>query len=337
MTNENPFACKPKEIKIEVTSACNLACSFCYKGKHADAPARQAPEDRVLGWIDWAVDNQVPGVRFTGGEPTTHPAIKLFCNYAHLRGRSIVINTNGVSAASLYADLLRVVDMFCLSLPTLDDAKMDEICGRRGVLEKKKAFLRQAVAECRPVNLLTALLPETKGQLEQFLLFARQYRGVRWKALRLKATPEDPRPWTRRDVQEFALEVASLMDRYPDEIRGINLAAPFCAVEPVELGARVFGGRVADCGPYHSLVVDLDGRLRSCYGAQEPLATAPTPLADILGSEGLRNYSEPAALPNRCRSCPYGERCAGGCRNWRGMVEHQGKWVDYLAGFLPQA
>ncbi|MBI5524044.1 MAG: radical SAM protein [Desulfarculus sp.] len=337
MTTDNPFACKPNEIKIEVTSACNLACSFCYKGEYVDAPARQAPEDQVLDWIDWAVDNQVPGVRFTGGEPTMHPAIKLFCNYAHLRGRRITLNTNGVSLASLYADLLRVVDGFCLSLPTLDAAKMDEICGRRGVLEKKLAFLRQAVAQFRPVNLLTALLPETKSHLEEFLLLARQYPGVRWRPLRLKATPEQPRPWTRKDAQDFAQEVAALMDRYPEDVGGINLAAPFCAVEPMDLGARVFGGRVANCGPYHSLVVDLDGRLRSCYGVRDPLATEPTTLAEVLGSQSLRNCAEPASLPDHCQACPHVGRCAGGCRNWSGLVEHQGKWVDYLAGFLPRA
>jgi MoaA/NifB/PqqE/SkfB family radical SAM enzyme len=282
MASGNPFSCQPREIKIEVTSACNLACSFCYKGEYAEASARQAPEERVLGWIDWAVENGLRGVRFTGGEPTMHPSIKLFCNYAHLRGRSITVNTNGVAPASLYADLLRVVDVFCLSLPTLDAAEMDEICGRPGVLAKKLAFLSQAVAQCRPVSLLTALRPESKGRLEEFLLLARQHKGVWWKALRLKATPEDPRPWTRQDVQDFALEVAALMDRYPEDVQGINLAAPFCAVEPVELGARVFGGRVADCGPYHSLVADLDGRLRACYGARENLGAVSATLAEIL-------------------------------------------------------
>ncbi len=337
MTNENSPICQPREIKIELTGACNLACSFCYKGEYASRAVRQAPEERVLSWIDWAVDNDVRGVRFTGGEPTMHPSIKFFCNYAHLRGRSVIVNTNGVKSAGLYADLLRVADFFFLSMPTLDAARMDEICGGRGVLAKKLAFLEQATAKGRPVVLLTALLPENKGHLEEFVLLARRYRGVFWRPLRLKATAEQPRPWTRQDARDFALEVAALMDCYQEEIVGIALAAPFCAVEPVELGARVFRGRVANCGPYHSLVVDLDGGLRSCYGARETLATAPVPLTKLVAGEAMCRCVEPSELPGHCRACPYVKRCAGGCRNWPGLVEYQGKFVDYLAGYLPPA
>lgn len=337
MTNANPFACQPAEIKIELTGACNLACTFCYQGEAGPEAPRHAPEDQVLGWIDWAVDNGVRGVRFTGGEPTVHPAIKFFCNYAHLRGRFVTLNTNGVSPDGLYADLLRVVDFVCLSLPTLDHGRMDEITGRSGVLAKKLAFLDQALAECRPVALLTALLPENKGRLEGFVRLTQAHPGAIWSALRLKANPAAPRIWTRRDVQDFAVEVAGLMDRYPETARGIELAAPFCAVEPAELGARVFRGRLGQCGPYKSLAVGLDGGLRACYGAREILAPAPLPLADILAGEALRACAGPEALPADCRACPHLTRCGGGCRNWPGLVEHQGRQVDYLAGCLPPA
>lgn len=335
MNSQDPFTCQPYEIKIEVTAACNLACSFCYQGPPGQAPARHAPEEQVLGWIDWAVDNGVPGVRFTGGEPTVHPSIKFFCNYAHLRGRFVLINTNGMAPEGLYADLLKVVDWLNLSLPTLDPGRMDEITGRRGVLAKKLATMRQALEAGKGVALLTALLPENKGRLEEFVSLVLAHPGVVWGALRLKATPEEPRPWTRQDAQDFALEVADLMDRYPSVMRGIRLAAPFCAVRPLELGARVFHGRTGQCGPYRSLAVGLDGALRACYGAPKPLALAPRPLAEILAGQDLCASAGPEALPEECRACPHVSSCAGGCRNWPGLVEHHGKWVDHLAGFLP--
>jgi radical SAM protein with 4Fe4S-binding SPASM domain len=182
------------------------------------------------------------------------------------------------------------------------------------------------------VALLTALLPENKGRLEEFVRLTREHPGGLWSPLRLKATPDTPRPWSRGDAQDFALEVARLMELYPEQVGGIRLATPFCAVEPVELGARVFLGRAEQCGPYHSLAVGLDGALRACYGAQVILPTAA--LTEIAQSPGLRDCAALDCLPEECRACAHVARCAGGCRNWPGLVEHRGKWVDHLAGFL---
>jgi radical SAM protein with 4Fe4S-binding SPASM domain len=329
------FSFQPRELKIEVTGACDLACSFCYQGLAVGAPGRHAPEDQVLGWIDWAVDNDIPMVRFTGGEPTLHPAIKVFCNYAHLRGRFIILNTNGLAPEGLYADLLRVVHHLHLSLPVLDPGRMDAICGARNVLSRKMALMRQALEAGRGVGLLTALLPENKGRLEEFVLLAREHPGASWSPLRMEATPVMPRPWSRQDAGDFAREVAQLMELYPQDVKGIRLATPFCAVEPLSLGAKVFMGRAEQCGPYHSLVAGLDGRLRGCYCIQGTLETGT--LAEIAGSQDLWNCAALASLPEECQACPHVARCGGGCRAWPGLVEHRGRWVDHLAGFIAPA
>jgi radical SAM protein with 4Fe4S-binding SPASM domain len=329
MISERQLTLNPRELKIEVTGACNLACSFCYQDKQGIGQARHSPEEQVLGWIDWAVDNGLPTVRFTGGEPTLHPAIRMLCNYAHLRGRRLIVNTNGLAPAGLYDDLLRVVDFFCLSLPVLDAARLDQISGGRGALGKKLDFLRQALAAGRPVALLTPLLPENKGRLVEFVDLVRKHPGAIWSPLRLKPTPRDPRPWTRRDAQDFALEVAGLMDHYPAEVKGIHWATPFCAVEPLELGARVFHGWAEQCGPHRSLAVGLEGGLRACYGARQTLRLAP--LAELLQGPDLGGHASLASLPEVCQGCAYVWRCAGGCRGQLGLVRRQGGWVDHLA------
>jgi MoaA/NifB/PqqE/SkfB family radical SAM enzyme len=97
------FPINPFELKLEITQACNLRCSFCYLG---DAELwrdnRHLPDDEVLRWIDRDVENRIPAVRFTGGEATIHPGIRLFCNYAYLQNRRIILNTNAMADASLY-------------------------------------------------------------------------------------------------------------------------------------------------------------------------------------------------------------------------------------------
>lgn len=183
------------------------------------------PDDDVFRWIDWAVDNGLSPVRFTGGEPTLHPRLKVYCGYARLRQRFVI-------------------------------------------------------------------------------------------------------------AQEFVVEMAGLMERYPEQVKGIFLAVPFCAVSPVELGARVFHGRVPDCGPYGSLTVNARGRLQACCCVREEL-TGGT-LAELKTRPDFQAVCSRAVLPEECQRCAHVSRCGGGCRKPEGMVLHRGRYIDYLAQFVKE-
>ncbi len=55
MTGELGFPVKPLELKLEISQACQLSCSFCYLGKTGLwRKKRFMPEEEVLSWIDWA-------------------------------------------------------------------------------------------------------------------------------------------------------------------------------------------------------------------------------------------------------------------------------------------
>ena len=74
MKHELGFNVRPLELKIEITRACNLECSFCYLGDpQLWRKEEHMPGKEVLAWIDWTQDNGIPGVRFTGGEAILHP------------------------------------------------------------------------------------------------------------------------------------------------------------------------------------------------------------------------------------------------------------------------
>jgi radical SAM protein with 4Fe4S-binding SPASM domain len=323
----------PYELKIEITDLCNLRCRFCYLGEEHRQGARFMPEDDVLRWIDWTVDNSVPTVRFTGGEAMLHPRIEMFCYYAHLRGRYIILNTNGTGDDSLYRKLFRVVNDVRISLPTLDDGRMDELTGGTDVLAGKKDVIRLALEAGVPqICLLTALLPELHGTMENFIRFARISPRIIWMPLRYESTPTNPRPWTREDAQAFAEEMAGLMKQYPEEAKGIFLAMPFCGVRPVSLGAGVFHGRTRDCGPFAALNVNAGGRMQACFEVCEMEGVRS--LAEIRCSPEINACASIESLPDECRRCKYVVLCAGGCRKPYGLVQHNGKLIDYLAGFL---
>ena len=323
----------PRELKIEITGSCDLSCTFCYLGEEAHGAARFMPEEGVLRWIDWAVDNGVPGVRFTGGEATLHPEIEMFCYYAHLRGRHVILNTNGMADDRLYRKLFRVVNDLRISLPALDAALVDQLTSGKNVLAKKHEVIGLALESRMPrITLLTPLVTELHGSLESFVLFSRTSPRLFWMPLRYESTPLSPHPWTRHDAQAFALEMADLMDRYPEDARGIYLAVPFCGVTPMELGAKVFHGRAEDCGPFVALNVNADGKMQACFGAAE--MEGPRPLDEIRNCREIKSCISAEALPAECAACVHTARCAGGCRKPSSLVPHGGRQVDYLAGFL---
>ncbi|MDP2849226.1 MAG: radical SAM protein [Humidesulfovibrio sp.] len=332
MRKERSLSIDPLELKIEITRACNLRCSFCYLGKGQEWLAnRHMPVGDVLRWIDWCVDNDIPGVRFTGGEATMHPDIEMLCNYAHLQKRYVILNTNGMADPRLY-DRLLVNDMR-VSVPTLDAKRMDDLTGRIGVFQKKVSLLdRMAARKSVRVHMLTPLAPELVGNLEEFVLFLRERPRLKWLPLRLESSPDEPRPITRGQMQSLAEEMDDLMRRYPEQVPGIVLAVPFCSVTPTSLGARVFMGKKVCCGPYVALNVDFDGVMTTCFDRYQ--------INEIGSMEAVRNSPElrPCrtleSLPAECHACEYVEQCAGGCTRPEGLVEHNGGRVDYLAGFV---
>jgi radical SAM protein with 4Fe4S-binding SPASM domain len=323
----------PRELKIEITDTCHLRCTFCYHGRKTPKGTRFMPEEQVLYWIDWAVENGIPAVRFTGGEATLHPQIGMFCCYAHLRGRYTILNTNGMSNERIYREIFGMIDDVRISLPTLNAEHMDFLTGGVGMLVRKKNVIRMALdAGVSHVCLLTPLLPELHGELEGFIRFAETSPRLFWMPLRFESTPALPRPWTAADAQTFAEEMADLMDRYPKEAQGIFLATPFCSVRPTHLGARVFHGRVEDCGPFVALNVNAQGRMQACFDVGEMGSVRS--LREIKSCPEIRTCISEEALPFECRSCAHLTRCAGGCRKPYGLVQHNGQWVDYLACFI---
>ncbi|OPY16194.1 MAG: hypothetical protein A4E69_00287 [Syntrophus sp. PtaB.Bin138] len=94
----------------------------------------------------------------------------------------------------------------------------------------------------------------------------------------------------------------------------------------------MFHGRTRDCGPFVALNVNARGRMQACFDVCE--LTETRNLEEIRKSPEILSCASTEALPAECLLCAYLARCAGGCRKPYGLVQHGGRNIDYLAGYL---
>lgn len=147
-------------VRIAVTSACNLRCTYCLKD---DAPAqtqRLATPDAarliaLLGGIG------VKKIRFTGGEPLLHPSIAELVSIAKTTPGidAIRITTNGVLLDRQLDALVEAgLDGVNLSLDTLDREKFISITRRNRFAQVRKALDRLLATPGLTVKINTLML-----------------------------------------------------------------------------------------------------------------------------------------------------------------------------------
>ena len=117
---DTPMAISPQSISLNVSSSCNLACTYCYAGRGSFAGAQsggmawetaRAAIDRLLV----SCDRTAPAtIGFLGGEPfVNRPLIHRIVHYTAARGRALgqdvrfSVTTNGTLLQPADIDLMR--------------------------------------------------------------------------------------------------------------------------------------------------------------------------------------------------------------------------------------
>lgn len=87
----------PNSIQIQVTKACNFACSFCYANAiNAGAPGSHMPFDQAKRLIDKIFTWGVPQLQWVGGETFVNKDFPRIVEYAKSLGLVQNIITNGI-------------------------------------------------------------------------------------------------------------------------------------------------------------------------------------------------------------------------------------------------
>lgn len=108
---------RPLFATINVTTACNLDCRYCFLQPRSNLHMSRRDFERVVAEL---AEAQVFFMNISGGEPFVHPQIADFLRIAHERIRHVMVLTNGTRITaehrSAIADILRGKGAFTLQI-----------------------------------------------------------------------------------------------------------------------------------------------------------------------------------------------------------------------------
>lgn len=308
----------PTAIKIELTYACNLACSFCYNSNVADTRREKMDTPSAIRVLDRIYESGVRQVRLTGGEPFVHDGFETIVLHARAKGFFVRVNTNGTRLTPEGIGRFRgVVDAFLFSLHELEPANVARV----------KSLIAACAAAGIEANVNTIISPELVANVDAFADTVEGLPG-RWILQRWVPTEAHQDPTAFEAIEVLVERLTNL--RRERQLRVEIHGLPLCAADPTRLQEFCTGS--LNCGVMDQLVVAPDGTVRPCYSIDVPLGNI---LTDDLGDMWSRGLSHDIrtldAFPPVCTRCSLLELCLGGCRYSAGLASGSYRDLDPLA------
>ena len=166
---------------VEVTTDCNLSCSYCFASSGPGGEHRPTAEIEAL--LDTVADAGGRPIQFSGGEPTVRDDLPGLVERARDRGIDHVeVNTNGIRLATEdgYADTLfeAGVTAIYLQFDGLTSETYERI-REVDLLEEKHAALEACRAAGLPVVLVPTVVPGVNDdEMGDIVRFAIENRDV---------------------------------------------------------------------------------------------------------------------------------------------------------------
>ncbi len=86
----------PLYVAWQITNECNLACLHCIEESGPGKAFKdELDEAQLMGVLEQLLDEQVPYLSFSGGEPMVHPRFFQMVDYVCSRGGELKVETNG--------------------------------------------------------------------------------------------------------------------------------------------------------------------------------------------------------------------------------------------------
>jgi radical SAM protein with 4Fe4S-binding SPASM domain len=332
----------PTNIQVEITKACNLHCSYCYRKAEATDSSGRLPTADLLTILDRFRDCGIGSVEITGGEPLLHPDFLRIILHCCERFLLVGVLTNGTLLnETIVRHLVPYRDrvIFSVSLDSHLPGIHDTRRGMQGAFAKTTEAVRILARYGFTTRVSMAIDRHNWQHIEPTLLLAQELGASAFgyaPVLPFGRGKEDFAFWDSF-VSDFLPLQKALTEKYP---RFLNIQSGKNLHELQQPGG---------CGAgYRVYAMDPGGRIRPCVTFEENMATFgslqtqdPEAVFSCELSEAFAGITPPdypvcegCRFANFCRFCSLRGLTAaqwldeGQCR-WLGQPEVS-RWKDLV-------
>lgn len=311
----------PREVMIEATPKCNFNCDFCFNRSSfakGDYLSKELSVSYIKKIIDNIKKNNVPIVRFTGGEPMLKKDIFDLFKYAKKKGLQVRLNTNGslVKDYKQAKEMVKYLDYVLFSMHTYKAKEDEKITGFKNSFEKKvRAIKWFRKAGIKIINVSTVATMENVKNSEKFYKLFRDLKINKWMVNRIIPNLGEKMIWGKREIPFLIEKLIKIRkdivkNNYPLKVHIIN-AVPFCAYDPVKMNAVCSGAHSVD--GHERFAVDPRGFAKPIYYIEKNIGN-PLDIKACWNHSFMRSLRNYDFLPKECKRCSFLEKCKGGDR-----------------------
>lgn len=298
----------PRHIQVELTTSCNLRCSFCYRNAHSPGRDVRLTTDELLGILQNLQYHGLQSLELTGGEPLIHRDFMQILFFCAERFTIVGVLTNGtLLTEQLVTQMKPLRNKMAVGI-SLDGpiAEIhDQRRGQKGAFDRTTKAIK-LLADAGFVTRVSMVFDEnTWDYVEPTLLLARSLGASSFgysPVLPLGRGKNNFRTWSK-DGKQVLEEEKKLRAKY----RGFIDLLP----EKSTISNKTRGG----CGAGHqTFALDPTGHIRPCVSFDEKMAIygslTQTDAHIVFGGTLASAFANlKAPQPDICGQCKYSWFC----------------------------
>jgi len=301
----------PVNVTWEITAKCNLHCRHCLSADMRETISAELDFEQCRSFIDELDRMEVFQINFGGGEPFLRKDLCDILDYAHSKGITTCVSTNGIMLDENLVKKLGRMKLLRIqvSLDGATAATNDAIRGS-GTYERILEGIARLVRQGFPhLSINTVVTRANFFEIEQLCELAYSY-GVKTRLSRFRPSGDAKRVW-----QEFHLDhswlawLSEFLSAHHDVLTGDSFFS-ITKEDRLKLGLNSCGAARMTCS------VLPDGSVYPCAFLCDEQFRGGNILSEPLNEIWLHSAAFNAIRAIRieaCKSCTRFSICHGGC------------------------
>jgi mycofactocin biosynthetic radical S-adenosylmethionine protein MftC len=301
----------PVNVTWEITAKCNLQCRHCLSADMRKAIAAELDFEQCRAFIDELDRMEVFQINFGGGEPFLRKDLCDILDYAHSKGITTCVSTNGTMLDENLVSRLSGMKLLRIqvSLDGATAATNDAIRGS-GTHERILAGLKLLCKQgFRHLSINTVVTRANFGEIEQLCAIAGHY-GVKTRLSRFRPSGNTKRVWEEFHLDNSQLAwLSEFLSAHHDVLTGDSFFS-ITKEDRRELGLTICGAARMTCS------VLPDGSVYPCAFLCDEQFRGGSIVRESLNEIWRHSSAFKALRAIRVEACERCERftlCRGGC------------------------